>query len=258
MKSHGIPVLIVGAGSAGLTTAVALARYDVERLLVERRLTPSLHPRATVIGTRTMEYLRAWGAGGSGARRRRRGRDWLMWHSETLARAADGFGVEVGLPTRAQDGLVRPTAPACMPQDHLQSVLRADLRSLERATVEVGTELARLDGRTDGVRVTLRAGTGETRDVRARYLVAADGAHSAVRAAGRRRVRAQPCKRDRALRLARFALSQMAVPAGRHTSSLTWIPASALRPAPTPTPRDVEVAGERQHVPTQSDREGDG
>jgi 2,4-dichlorophenol 6-monooxygenase len=38
MNSHEIPVLIVGAGAAGLTTAVALARYGVECLLVERRL----------------------------------------------------------------------------------------------------------------------------------------------------------------------------------------------------------------------------
>jgi 2,4-dichlorophenol 6-monooxygenase len=38
MKSREIPVLIVGAGPAGLTAAVALARYGVECLLVERRL----------------------------------------------------------------------------------------------------------------------------------------------------------------------------------------------------------------------------
>jgi putative polyketide hydroxylase len=182
MKSHEVPVLIVGAGPAGLTTAAALARHGVECLLVERRLKPSSHPRATVISTRTMEYVRAWGleeevlAGGVEV-------DWLMWHCETLARAADGVGAEVGLPTRAQAALISPTAPACVPQDHLESVLLAHLRSLDPATVELGTELARLEGRTDGVRVTLRAGTGETREVQARYLIAADGAHSTVRAA---------------------------------------------------------------------------
>jgi putative polyketide hydroxylase len=181
MTPHEIPVLIVGAGPAGLTTAVALARYGVDCLLVERRLEPSSHPRATVISTRSMEHLRSWGleeevlAGGVDV-------DWLMWHCQTLAQAADGTGVEVGLPTRAQARLVSPTAPACVPQDHLERVLLAHLRSFEPATLDLGTELVDLESQTDGVRVALRAGTGETREVQARYLVAADGAYSSVRA----------------------------------------------------------------------------
>jgi putative polyketide hydroxylase len=177
-----VPALIVGGGPAGLTTAVSLARSGVECLLVERRLQPSSHPRATVISTRTMEHLRAWGleeqvlAGGVEV-------DWLMWFCETLAQAAGGRGVEVGLPTRAQAAMVSPTAPACVPQDHLERVLLDHLRSLEPATVELGTELVELESRTEGVRVTLRGRSGETREMGARYLVAADGAHSTVRAA---------------------------------------------------------------------------
>jgi 2-polyprenyl-6-methoxyphenol hydroxylase-like FAD-dependent oxidoreductase len=129
-----------------------------------------------------MEHVRSWGleeqvlAGGVEV-------DWLMWYCETVSRAAEGAGVEVGLPTRAQAALVSPVAPECVPQDHLESVLLAHLRSLGPARVELGTEVADLESRTDGVRVTLRAGRGETREVQARYLVAADGAYSSVRAA---------------------------------------------------------------------------
>jgi 2-polyprenyl-6-methoxyphenol hydroxylase-like FAD-dependent oxidoreductase len=129
-----------------------------------------------------MELLRSWGleerlrAGGVEV-------EWLLWRCETLARAAEGAGVEVGLPTRAQAALISPTAPACVPQDHLESVLLTYLRSLGPARVELGTELVGLETGPDGVRATLRASTGERRDVQARYLVAADGAHSTVRAA---------------------------------------------------------------------------
>ena len=56
-----VPVLIAGAGPAGLMTAVALARHGVECLLVERRRDLSTLPRATAITTRSMELLRSWG-----------------------------------------------------------------------------------------------------------------------------------------------------------------------------------------------------
>jgi 2-polyprenyl-6-methoxyphenol hydroxylase-like FAD-dependent oxidoreductase len=54
-------VLVVGAGPAGLATAVAAHRHGARVLLVERRPTPSPYPRATGVSTRTMEILRTWG-----------------------------------------------------------------------------------------------------------------------------------------------------------------------------------------------------
>ena len=50
-----MPVLVVGAGPAGLTTAITLARHGIETLLVERRQGGPSLPRATAITTRTME-----------------------------------------------------------------------------------------------------------------------------------------------------------------------------------------------------------
>lgn len=52
-----VPVLIVGAGAAGLTAAVLLGRLGVEFLVVTSRDAPSLLPRAHVINPRTMEIL---------------------------------------------------------------------------------------------------------------------------------------------------------------------------------------------------------
>jgi 2-polyprenyl-6-methoxyphenol hydroxylase-like FAD-dependent oxidoreductase len=56
-----VPVLVVGGGPAGLVTAITLARYGVEVLLVERREQLSDEPRATAISVRSMELLRSWG-----------------------------------------------------------------------------------------------------------------------------------------------------------------------------------------------------
>src|SRR5262249_22765394 len=58
------------------------------------------------------------------------------------------------------------------------------LVSLGTARVALGTEVAGVESGPDGVSALLRdVDSGESRRVNARYLVAADGAHSAVRSA---------------------------------------------------------------------------
>jgi putative polyketide hydroxylase len=176
------PVVIVGAGPAGLSAAIALARRGVESLIVDRRHKRSSLPRATTISTRSMELIRAWGveqeilAGGVDV-------EWLMWESPTLARAAEGVAIEVGLPTRAQAALISPTAPACVPQDHLERVLLEHLGLFGTARIELGTTLTGLEDECDHVRVTLRDAAGHSRVVTAGYVVAGDGARSTVRGA---------------------------------------------------------------------------
>ncbi|MCV7420402.1 FAD-dependent monooxygenase [Mycobacterium yunnanensis] len=49
------PVVIVGAGAAGSTLALLLARYDIPTTVVERRTDPRLHPAAHVVNARTLE-----------------------------------------------------------------------------------------------------------------------------------------------------------------------------------------------------------
>ena len=54
-------VLVVGAGPAGLATAVSALRHGARVLVVERRAGTSTVPRATGISIRTMELFRFWG-----------------------------------------------------------------------------------------------------------------------------------------------------------------------------------------------------
>jgi 2-polyprenyl-6-methoxyphenol hydroxylase-like FAD-dependent oxidoreductase len=55
------PVLIVGGGPVGLTLGIDLAHRGQRALLVEERLVPSEHPKATLLGSRSMELFRRWG-----------------------------------------------------------------------------------------------------------------------------------------------------------------------------------------------------
>src|SRR5690349_13383708 len=94
------PVLVAGAGTAGLVTAITLARLGVRVLVVERRSGLSPFPRATGVSTRTMELIRSWGleplvrAGGVAARPQ-------SWLCRNLA-DPDGTEGSLGFPTAEQ------------------------------------------------------------------------------------------------------------------------------------------------------------
>jgi 2-polyprenyl-6-methoxyphenol hydroxylase-like FAD-dependent oxidoreductase len=182
MNTYEVPVLVVGAGPAGLATAATLARHGVECLIAERRSAPPSHPRATLVSTRTMELVRAFGVEEQ-VLAEAVDVEWLMWCCESLARAGEGIGVEVGLPTAEQASLISPAAPACVAQDHVEGVLRAHLAADPAVDLELGTELVELRARRHGVRCTVRDPTGERRTIDAGYVVAADGAYSATRRA---------------------------------------------------------------------------
>jgi len=55
------PVLIIGAGSAGLTLAGELAQRGVSCIIADSRCGPNIHPRASSLGPRAMEHFRRWG-----------------------------------------------------------------------------------------------------------------------------------------------------------------------------------------------------
>ena len=121
-----MPVLVAGAGPAGLTAAITLARNGIECLLVERRPALSGLPRADSVSTRTMELMRSWGledairAGGVDV-------EWKQWVGRTLAAA--GAERPTSFPTREQSAVLSPTAPGRVPQDHIEPVLLEYLRT---------------------------------------------------------------------------------------------------------------------------------
>jgi putative polyketide hydroxylase len=178
-----IPVLVVGAGPAGLAAAIELARHEIPCLLIERRTTLSSHPRATVLSLRSMELMRAWGLEAD-VRALSAEVDYRLLEAETLADAASGTPLVVGYPSAEQSRMLSPTTPGCVAQDDVEPVLLEHLRAEPYARAELGTELTGVLPGPDGVRAELRdVLTGETRTVHARYVVAADGAKSVVRQA---------------------------------------------------------------------------
>jgi putative polyketide hydroxylase len=180
-QTHRVPVVIVGAGPAGLVTALTLARQGVASLLVERNPGLSPLPRATAVSTRTMELLRSFGLEDEVRAGQLEIAAVGAWATETLA-SPEGVLLPLGHPHLEEAAAASPTTLAAVPQDHLEPVLLRHLEALGLAEVRFETELVALDQDADGVTVTLREpATGGTPTVRADYLVGADGAHSGTR-----------------------------------------------------------------------------
>ena len=134
-----------------------------------------------MISTRSMELPRSWGLEEEierGGPRRRVAPVVVRDAGAGRGRLGDGCGRL----SRQQSALISPTAPSACRRTS-PSPSRGATASLPAARVELGTEVVGVESRTEGVRAVLRHADGSTRVVHARYLVAADGAYSAVRSA---------------------------------------------------------------------------
>ena len=171
-----LPVLIIGAGPAGATAAIALARRGIECLVVERRTGICTLPRATGVSTRSMEIARSWGLEDA-MREGAPDVEWVGWDSPTLAEAAHGSPWPVGFPTRAQAALISPTSPGCIAQADVERVLLEHLATLPAARLERGVAVSALRHAPEGATAELADG----RTIHARYVVAADGVRGTTR-----------------------------------------------------------------------------
>jgi len=178
--SRNADVLIAGAGPAGLVAGITLARYGVTVLVIDRRDGLPGLSRAFLVSMRSMELMRRFGleqairAGAADIK-------LCGWQTADLA-SVEGTEVPLGHPADAEAALISPTRAAWAPQDHHEPVLLDCLRGMPSATVRFGCELVGVRQEEDGVVVTV-AGTetGRQEQLSARYLIAADGAHSTVR-----------------------------------------------------------------------------
>ncbi|MFD9408104.1 FAD-dependent monooxygenase [Streptomyces sp. NPDC059989] len=170
-----VDVLIVGGGPVGLTARALLERWDVRTLLVEKRRELSPFPRSRLVNARSMEIYRQLGlaadiAAGAFAPEfgRVRFRDTL--YDSDFATAAM-VGVNAPIPESPVIGVVTS-------QDRLEPTLLA----AADAPVRFGVELIDLtEGPESVLAVLVDRRSGEETRVRARYVVAADGANSTIR-----------------------------------------------------------------------------
>lgn len=166
-------VLICGAGAAGLTLAIELARRGVAFHLVEKRAQPFHGSRGKGIQPRSQEIFedmgivdRLFAAGGL--------------YPVSRSHHADGSHTDAAVVEARAPTPAEPYGqPLMVPQFLTEAVMRERLAELGHG-VSFGHELLAFEQDADGVTARIATPDGEAR-VRARYLVGADGGRSFVR-----------------------------------------------------------------------------
>ena len=174
------PVIIAGGGLVGLSAAIFLGQCGIESLVLERRVAPSLLPRAAHFHLRTVELFRQAGI-----------------EKEVIAQSEEEFlpdGAIVAMETLTgrkladiiaslNEGVeaLSPCRRLFVSQPRLEPILR---RRAKEAGAQIlsGHDVIDVRQGAFGVQViTQDAASGRRRSFDARYLIGADGAHSKVR-----------------------------------------------------------------------------
>jgi len=173
--SNGMPpIVVVGAGPVGLTTALGLHFYGLPFALFEEDAELSLDTKAGTILTRTLEAFRRYGVA-----------------DQVLAKALRVD--EIGDVERATN-TARPSVQTAllsddtrypfvinMPQHHLEPILRAAIDERRPGAFHLQHRLTSFRQSDRGVVASFDTPEG-ARDVEGSYLLACDGGRSTVRA----------------------------------------------------------------------------
>jgi 2-polyprenyl-6-methoxyphenol hydroxylase-like FAD-dependent oxidoreductase len=188
-----VPVLIAGGGPVGLALAADLGWRNTGCLLVEKHDGVNDHPRATLLGARSMEYYRRWGiaekviAAGLPL-------DYPIHiifattlcghelHRAKFTSMGEFMSYRPGLEEIVPDAKYSPYFKTQIGQQALEPVVREFAASQPGVDLRYGWQLTGFEQDADGVTATItERKSGETQQVRAKYLVGCDGGKSVVR-----------------------------------------------------------------------------
>lgn len=187
-------VIVVGAGPVGLVASLLLSKYQVAHLLVEQLTEPDTHPQAHFLNCRTMEVLRELDDLNLVVRSQSApADDWRRFvyctnlselpSIDRIKSSSESslLGVVDHFDDVTVDDERSPDQVAHFPQPDFVRLLRANALKSKFCHFLEGRQ-ADVREYPDNVKVILtNRRTNRCRETRARFVVAADGAHSLTR-----------------------------------------------------------------------------
>ena len=174
------PVLIAGGGLVGLSAATFLAHQGIRSVTIERLRASSPLPRAAFFHMRTLEMFRCVGI--ESRMREQSARDFAPEGAVIVMDCLAGRKL-ADIIANLNEGVeaVSPCRRLFLNQPSLEPLLRERAREAG-ATIIQGAQIIDVRQDSNGVSVTVEyVDGGNMRELRAEYLIAADGGHSRVR-----------------------------------------------------------------------------
>jgi 2-polyprenyl-6-methoxyphenol hydroxylase-like FAD-dependent oxidoreductase len=181
-ESFSAPVIIAGAGPAGMCIAIDLALSGVATVVLEARAeNEPFAARTNLTNTRSMEHFRRWGMAGAlrtaiplGPEIRRDIRFVTRGTGHVIANFPKGVEFAERAPFASEISLWGP-------QGAIERTIRTRVATFPEIDVRFRCTLNRFVQHDDHVEVIYTDANGTEQTVRGQYLVGADGSRSVVR-----------------------------------------------------------------------------
>ena len=176
-----VPVLIAGAGPVGMVLAILLARQGVRSLVLEKRERINVLPRARGINVRSVEIMTQLDLGEE-LRADALPALWSRSFVYTERMAGELVGIMPGNMAPGSSAAFSPCEYRIAAQDKLDPMLYRKALA-QGCDIRLRHEVMAFRDEGNGVVATVATDDGGTREVRAQWLVAADGGASRLREA---------------------------------------------------------------------------